>query len=303
MLNTFLKKLIFVLVSTISLSIFPASWNPNTHDWDSEKYDFAYADFNNDGNYDILFIAKDPNSVSGILSWDDSSNDVCLPSDNCLTVLQLWNSDYLGIMWHSETFMPHTGDFNGDGRVDLLLDNNADGANHVLLQKASGAIDAISHTIVDNALGLDWGSSHLVLGDFNGDSRTDIYLQPENNQTSNHVVFANSSGNFTAIGDTWAAMHLGLPWSQEKVLISTLDYDGNKKDDLHVQSKTRTVMIPYKNYDVPIKKVGGIDATVNANNVGKFSEGRLFTEEDARRRDKPGGKGHCVRVPQLCSSR
>jgi len=191
-----LNKLIFALLCFLSLNSFAAESNttdpylndPTNPNFDESLYNFVYGDFNGEGNYDILYMAKNPNDSNGqrgILSWASD----CEPPQQCLTVLQLWDNDHLGITWNEiENYKVQVNDFNGDGRMDLFLDHSADGSNYILLANASGNFETPPQIIQNNFLNLDWGNSNIVFGDFNKDDRIDIYLQPVDADTRKMMV-------------------------------------------------------------------------------------------------------------------
>ncbi|HMK48751.1 MAG TPA: VCBS repeat-containing protein, partial [Thermodesulfovibrionales bacterium] len=62
-----------------------------------------------------------------------------------------------------------TGDFNGDGRIDLAVAN--EGSEDISILLGNG--DAAFHTAGTYETGSD-GATSIATGDFNGDGRTDL---------------------------------------------------------------------------------------------------------------------------------
>ncbi|MBX9962901.1 MAG: FG-GAP-like repeat-containing protein [Burkholderiales bacterium] len=123
-----------------------------------------------------------------------------------------------------------TGDFNGDGRMDILhAVQNTDYA-HVWLSKGNGTFQVSTFRpwpgyAIPNGL---W-----MTGDFNGDGRTDI-VHAVNNRSYVHTWISNANGTFT-VGtfSPWAgyAIPNGI-W-----LVTDFDDDG-KSDIVHAVQNT-----------------------------------------------------------------
>ena len=133
-------------------------------------------DFNGDGISDILIRNVDGRASDWLGSADGSF------SDNIANALNAVTAD-----WH----VVGTGDFNGDGRADILWRND-DGTIADWLGTASGGFSGNgvnSRTAVSN----DWQVAGLA--DFNGDGRTDI-LWVNNTSMADWLATATSTGGF-----------------------------------------------------------------------------------------------------------
>jgi FG-GAP-like repeat len=175
----------------------------------ADGFDVITADFNGDGNLDL--------AVTGF----DSEN-------NATVYIQLGNGDgtfrspiSYPIAIPSqliEAFMA-TGDFNGDGKLDLvaglsLLLGNGDGTFRPGIslppQYTPGAND------------------NIVAGDFNGDGKLDLAAM-ENDGYDVLVMLGNGDGTFTAL----APIQVGSP-QQVAVDLAVADFNGDAVLDLIV---------------------------------------------------------------------
>ena len=78
-----------------------------------------------------------------------------------------------------------TGDFNGDGRLDLATDGS------VLLGNGDGTFQPAGPV-----RGIGWGPTRFVAGDFNGDGRLDLAVTDADGGVS--VLLGNGDGTFQA---------------------------------------------------------------------------------------------------------
>jgi YD repeat-containing protein len=211
--------------------------------WSDETHQIAFGDFNGDGKTDLLYIAKSPSGSSGIALSNNAGP---------YTISQTWASTYLGIAWHSSTYTPVVGDFNGDGKADILLQRQTQGDHYVLLANAQGLFTAISQTIPFNQGGQIWSADahRIIAGDFDGDQghKTDLFLQANDATGLNAIFLASSAGTFGSAQQTWGDTHIGFRWSLQHAIVHAGDFNGDGKTDLFVQAKPDFVII---DYDVP----------------------------------------------------
>jgi FG-GAP-like repeat len=158
--------------------------------------------------------------------------------------------------WSTEDYDFYAGDFNGDGHSDLLyIARAADRASGVLLSDGtSPSVDGQSWA--SNYLGLPWADNayNVVVADFNGDGKADIFLQSTTVGDS-YLLLTDASGQISAISQTIAAGAMGLDWSSSSHVIHAGDFDGDGKADLFLQSTFAE----------------GVDAVVAADSNGQFS--------------------------------
>ena len=183
--------------------------NAYADEWSLGTHKPITGDFNGDGIADLLLQSRDANNLNAIAFG--------LGNGNFGIAQQRWDADYLGLGWLTSNL--YIGDFNGDGRSDILLQNQSSGTHRILLASASGTFDSVSFNISDAALGLSWSgsASKLIVADFTGDGRDDVLLQPQHSNGAVSIVTAGSSGNLDQVLQSWAANAYGLNWTTSLV--------------------------------------------------------------------------------------
>ena len=248
----------FTVCLTIVFGFVCASFAHAATTWSAQDYDLYPGDFNGDGITDILYVAKDPSKPSGI-AYSSALNG----QTTALSFSQTWESNYLGIQWYGNAYGVIVGDFNGDGASDILLQRNTPGDSYLLFSNPTNTFSGnlftgISQNISYNAFGLpsSFDRYKLLVGDFDGDGRADLFLQATSSSDVSAVVVADANGQFTsAPAQLLHDGDLGFNWSTPRSVISVGSFGGplspRGKDtaDLLIQSKPKIVMI---DYDIPI---------------------------------------------------
>ncbi|MBD1932406.1 MULTISPECIES: DUF4347 domain-containing protein [Cyanophyceae] len=109
------------------------------------------------------------------------------------------------------------GDFNGDGKQDLVTSNLNSNNVSVLLGKGDGTFNTASNIGVGNV------PVSVVIGDFNGDGKQDLATANEGSWNVS-ILLGNGNGTFSSAGNfaVWSA-----PYS-----VTAGDFNGDGKQDL-----------------------------------------------------------------------
>ena len=169
----------------------------------------ATGDFNGDGKSDILF----QSTVNGACYvWEmDGLKPLAGGSDFVGTAV--------GTVWQVKA----TGDFNGDGKSDILFQNAIDGSSYVWL------MDGLNRTagdFVGKAVGLTWQVKGT--GDFNGDGKSDILFQ----STVNGACYVWEMNGLKLMAGDFVGLPTGTDWRVK----GTSDFNGDGKSDILFQN-------------------------------------------------------------------
>jgi hypothetical protein len=190
----------------------------------------AQNDFNGDGRSDILWRSDDGTFTDWLANANGSH------SPNAANVLSNVSTD-----WQ----IAGTGDFNGDGYVDVMW-RNVDGRITNWLGTVNGGFtDNVANAY--NSVSLDWQVASI--GDFNGDGRDDILWRNDDGRFTDWLGTANGS---------WSpnAANLLDSVSTDWKIVGTGDFNGDGHDD-----------IMWRNVDGRITNWLGTDAGAFTDNV------------------------------------
>jgi hypothetical protein len=163
-------------------------------------------DFNGDGRDDILW----RNDDGRLSDWLGTTSGGFF--DNAANALEM-----VPTSWH----VAGVGDFNGDGRDDILWRNNEGRMTDWLGASNGGFVDNAANASTD--VPMTWQAA--AVGDFNGDGRDDILWRNDNGNLSdwlgqaNGGFFDNAANAFTFVPISWHVEGVG-------------DYNGDGRDDI-----------------------------------------------------------------------
>ncbi len=175
-------------------------------------------DFNGDSKDDLLI--RDKNDSKYYVSLSNGINEFKTP----------WPSQWLNNFGNSNNEL-HIGDFNGDGRDDLLIRNKE---NSIYSVKLSNGIKFLSSSKVIWEEGFGVASQELKIGDFNGDGMDDILLWNKGSYQSDskyHIALSNGIDEFRP---TWPSIWLEN-FGKENQDLHIGDFNGDGKDDLLIR--------------------------------------------------------------------
>jgi len=173
-------------------------------------------DFNGDNRDDILW-RGDTGVIFNFLGT--SNGGVTNNGDNSYVAVDLG--------WQ----VAGVGDFNGDGRDDILW-RNATGNIFNFLGTANGGVINNGNNSSAN-LGSDWKVSGI--GDFNGDGRDDILLRNDNGAIfdflgqSNGGFASNGNNSFASVSNSWHVEAIG-------------DFNADGRDDILWRNDNGTIL-------------------------------------------------------------
>lgn len=176
--------------------------------WSADQHAILAGDFNGDGKADVFLQATTPAGLNAVVTAD--ANGQFTASQPA----QSWSDGYLGFNWAATEANIFAGDFNGDGRADLLIQAQPTAGtgpgtplptqflpnmNGVVLSQSGTPIFAAEGVQAWSQYGFsaDWSpiDSGVVLGDFNGDKRTDAILQGLTSTNPTYLLYGNSPGS------------------------------------------------------------------------------------------------------------
>jgi Ca2+-binding RTX toxin-like protein len=163
-------------------------------------------DFNGDGKTDLLLLND---STHGVAEWlMDGTQAIAKPQVGTVNAAD---------GWHYQT----TGDFNGDGKTDLLLLNDS---THGVAEWLMDGTQAIAKPQVGTVNAAD-GWHFQTTGDFNGDGKTDLLLL---NDTTHGVAEWLMDGTQAIAKPQVGIVNAADGWHFQ----TTGDFNGDGKTDL-----------------------------------------------------------------------
>lgn len=189
------------------------------------------ADFNGDGNTDVIMQSTSNSGASYMLIADGLGGfKPTIDVSDLYSGMDLWASREL-----------ITGDYNGDGRTDIIMRSKRYyWPSYMLIANENPAgefNDKIDiYKLYDTSMEL-WGNRTLITGDYNGDGRTDIIMKSTSTSGATYMLIANNnpSGGFDNKKDISKLYGTKMDWWAIRELI-TGDFNGDGWTDILMRS-------------------------------------------------------------------
>nr|WP_315537796.1 DUF4347 domain-containing protein [uncultured Comamonas sp.] len=219
---------------------------------------YVVGDFNGDGRDDILYQMS---GVGGAWSYAESNANgtftVYAQGSSMFNGLALTDAATGGINYHA-------GDFNGDGRIDLLMAPTSGPNMTLFLNTGSGFT---SQTVT----GPDFGTRTLV-GDFNGDGALDVLYQTGGSSSGWAIALNNGSStpSFTTVTSAdagWLFNGITLP-DFNIYSYKASDFDGDGYTDLIYVASTVQIKYFHNNHGTFVDRTStaGLPTTTTQGN-------------------------------------
>jgi FG-GAP-like repeat len=121
--------------------------------------------------------------------------------------------------WSAQDYDLYSGDFNGDGKSDILyIAKKPNLPSGIATSDSTGAPNTAWQSWGSNYLGINWSANayNVIVADFNGDGKADIFLQSKAPGGNSYLLLTSSAGLVVSITQTITSGTLGLTWSADQ---------------------------------------------------------------------------------------
>jgi RHS repeat-associated protein len=261
--------------------------------WSADKHRLHAGDFNGDNKADLFLQAASASDSNSVVYADANGYFTSGPT-------QTWTDATWGAFkWSAKNSNIFVGDFNGDGRADLLVQAKPNivlidyeipipvptypaNSNGVVLSQG-GATPFAQIGVQSwsrNANGVDWSpnAANIIVGDFDNNGRTDVLLQARNSTRPSYLISGNASGAVFTSASTLAS---NVTWAGDSYRLLAGNFDGSGGAGVYFQAATSAGTNYYANTitggsvfqatHTPSAATGVVAATAVGHTVGSFS--------------------------------
>jgi RHS repeat-associated protein len=216
--------------------------------WSQQAHRIVVGNFNGVDGDELFLQSASPSGTNAIVAANAAGNFA--------GTLQTWNNDHLGFHWSTRNAIVHVGDFNGDQRDDLLVQAKPGVAIidfdppfpvpvfkpqmfGLTLATTAGQFTSPHQLWNRKDFEADWSAAdyEIVIGDFNGDGRDDVFLVAKRAGKSSYVMLANSNGQFSgAPAQTLSPGTFGTNWTGADYRMITADFNGDGRSEIYRQA-------------------------------------------------------------------
>jgi RHS repeat-associated protein len=166
---------------------------------------------------------------------------------------------YSASAWDAQDYNLYAGDFNGDGKSDILyIAKNPAQPSGIAVSNGTGP-NIVWQEWPSSFLGINWSANTytVIVADFNGDGRADILLQANTSGATSYLLLTDPTGHISSITESISPTLFGANFvftSDQHKLVAG-DFNGDGKADLFLQATSSA----------------GTDAILLAGTNGQFS--------------------------------
>ncbi|MBM0237169.1 VCBS repeat-containing protein [Micromonospora sp. ATA32] len=186
--------------------------------WGNANLMAAAKDFNGDGKPDVIYRSS-------------VDNNLYMVAGNGTGGWVTGTSVKIGPVVSAADLLVVSKDFSGDGKADVIYRSAAD--KNLYMLKGNGTGGWVSTTATQ--IGANWASADLLAapGDYNGDGKPDLVYR---NSTDKNLYMV--AGNGTGGWVSGTSVKIGSSWGSATALLTSGDFDGDKKADIVYRKST-----------------------------------------------------------------
>jgi hypothetical protein len=183
---------------------------------DKKPHFVTTGDFNNDGKLDLVVVSWENNTLSILLGKGNGmfKKPIIIPVINYDDPYKLTNPESVAV-----------GDFNKDGKLDLVTANFSTGNISLFLGKGDGTFIIPTRTFFVGEF-----PRSIKIGDFNNDKNLDIVVTNSFTTNTVSVLLGDGAGNFGGYGTFSTGTGVGRGTQPLSVVVGDFNNDG--KQDL-----------------------------------------------------------------------